>query len=83
MSPSPLICPQQASEIKSSLYIIHRAEADRATVERKEEGWGQREERAGRGDKTNKRKIREDGTREKRERQWLTGLCIKGTTVRS
>lgn len=27
LSPSPLICPQQASKIKSSLYIIHCTEA--------------------------------------------------------
>lgn len=47
-------------------------------MERKEERRGQREKRAGKGDKTNKRKIREDETR---ERQWLTGLGIKGTTV--
>lgn len=45
LSPSPLICPQQASKIKSSLYIIHcTEEADRATVERRGEGGGQKRE---------------------------------------
>lgn len=64
----PLICPQQASKIKSSLYIIHwrrqHVHADRAGVS----VMGGGTEEGGDGEK---------------ERESLTRLCIKGRTARA
>lgn len=84
LSPSPLICPQQASKIKSSLYIIHCTEAAQiGPLQRggRREG-GKKGERESMRDKRNKRK--KSGAMEgEREREWLGGLCIKGRTVLS
>lgn len=45
LSAGPLICPQQASEIKSSLYIIHSSEAALRQSHRRDGGGGTGPER--------------------------------------
>lgn len=69
LSPNPLICPQQASKIKSSLYIIHcTGSIDRATVEWREEGRGQKR-RAGKQERQEEReKVRGMEREQKRDR---------------